>query len=223
MANKRRKSFNPQSFLTEIGEGRTIDKYRKGQVVFSQGDRAGEVFYIIKGRVKVTVVSERGKERIIAINEANDLFGHRCLIGQSQRIATVTAMTECAIMRIQKAAIIRAIHQDPTFAEIFITHLVERFIRIEADLVDQLFNSSEKRLARLLLLLADCEQEGPPEPVPVRISQEVLAEKIGTTRARVSTFMSKFKKLGLIDCKGGVHVHSSLLNLFLHDQPQIKI
>ena len=222
MAVKRRASFDPKSFLAKVGEGRSIDRYRKGQIVFSQGDPADAVFYIQKGKVKVTVVSEQGKEAVVAILGANEFFGEGCLAGQAQRIATVTTMTDSVIMRLEKAAIVDVIHREPAFSEMFIAHLLGRTIRVEADLVDQLFNSSEKRLARLLLLLANFGKEGKPEPIIAKISQETLAEMIGTTRSRVSFFMNKFRKLGLIDYNGGIHVHSSLLNVVLHEQPQIK-
>ena len=179
-------------------------------------------FYIQKGKAKLTVVSEQGKEAVIAILGADDFFGEGCLAGQAQRIATVTAMTDAVIARLEKSAIIKVIHEEPAFSELFIAHLLGRSIRVEADLVDQLFNSSEKRLARLLLLLANFGKEGTPEPVIAKISQETLAEMIGTTRSRVSFFMNKFRKLGFIEYNGGIEVHSSLLNVVLHDQPQIK-
>ena len=199
MAPKRQRAFDPKSFLAMVGEGRSLATYRKGKIVFSQGDPADEVFYIQKGKVKVTVLSE-------------------------QRIATVTAMTDSVIMRLEKAAIARVIQQEPAFSEMFIAHLLGRTIRVEADLVEQLFNSSEKRLARMLLLLANFGKDGKPEPIIAKISQETLAEMIGTTRSRVSHFMNKFRKLGLIDYdyNGGIHVHSSLLNVVLHEQPQIR-
>jgi CRP/FNR family transcriptional regulator, cyclic AMP receptor protein len=222
MATKRRRSFDTKSFLARVGNGRSLSKYRKGQVVFSQGDRGDAVFYIQKGRAKLTVVSEQGKEAVIAILGADDFFGEGCLAGQAQRIATVTTMTDAIIARLEKSAIIKVIHEEPAFSELFIAHLLGRSIRIEADLVDQLFNSSEKRLARLLLLLANFGKEGAPEPVIAKISQETLAEMIGTTRSRVSFFMNKFRKLGFIDYNGGIEVHSSLLNVVLHDQPPIK-
>ena len=222
MAVKRRPSFNPKSFLAKVGEGRSIGKYGKDQIVFSQGDPADAVFYIQKGKVKVTVVSEQGKEAVVAILGPNEFFGEGCLAGQAQRIATVTTMTDSVIVRLEKAAIVGVIHQEPAFSEMFIAHLLGRTIRVEADLVDQLFNSSEKRLARLLLLLANFGKEGKPEPIIAKISQETLAEMIGTTRSRVSFFMNKFRKLGFIDYNGGIEVHSSLLNVVLHDQPQIK-
>ena len=221
MAIKRRPSFDPKSFLAKVGEGRTIGKYRKGQIVFSQGDPADAVFYIQKGKAKVTVVSEQGKEAVVAILGADEFFGEGCLAGRVLRIATVTTMTESVIMRLEKAAVVGVIHQEPAFSEMFIAHLLDRTIRVEADLVDQLFNSSEKRLARMLLLLANFGKEGKPEPVIAKISQETLAEMIGTTRSRVSSFMNKFRKLGFIDYNGSIEVHSSLLNVVLHDQPQI--
>ena len=222
MATKRRPSFDPKLFLAKIGDGRAIGKYRKNQTVFSQGDAADAVFYVQKGKVKLTVVSEQGKEAVIAVLGTDEFFGEGCLAGQALRIATVTAMTEAVIARLEKAAIIRVIHEEPAFAEKFLAHLLGRSIRVEADLVDQLFNSSEKRLARMLLLLANFGKEGTPEPVIPKISQETLAEMIGTTRSRVSFFMNKFRKLGFIDYNGGIEVHSSLLNVVLHDQSRGK-
>jgi CRP-like cAMP-binding protein len=223
VAIKRRVSFNPKSFLAKVGEGRSIGEYREDQIIFSQGDPADAVFYIQKGKVKVTVVSEQGKEAVVAILETNDFFGEGCLAGQALRIATVATMTESVIVRLEKAAIVRVIHQEPAFSEMFIAHLLGRTIRVEADLVDQLFNSSEKRLARLLLLLANFGKEGRPEPIIAKISQETLAEMIGTTRSRVSFFMNRFRKLGFIHYNGGIEVHTSLLNLVLHEEPHIEI
>lgn len=226
MATKRQPPFDPQSFLAKVGEGRSIARYSKDQVIISQGDPANAVFYIQKGKVKVTVVSGQGKEAVVAILDANEFFGEACLAGQSQRIVTVTAMVDSVIMRLDKAAVVRVIHNEPAFSEMFIAHLLGRTIRVEADLVDQLFNSSEKRLARLLLLLANFGKEGKPEPIIAKISQETLAEMIGTTRSRVSFFMNKFRKLGLINyngSEGGIEVHSSLLNLVLHEQPEINV
>jgi CRP/FNR family cyclic AMP-dependent transcriptional regulator len=215
-------AFDPESFLAKVGEGRSISKYRKNQIVFTQGEPADAVFYIQKGKVKVTVVSERGKEAVVAILGVDDFVGEGCLAGQPRRIATVATMTESVIIRLEKAAIIDMIHDEPPFSEMFIAHLLNRAIRVEADLLDQLFNSSEKRLARLLLLLANFGKEGKPERVIAKISQETLAEMIGTTRSRVSHFMNKFRKLGFIDYNGSIEVHSSLLNVILHDQPQAK-
>ena len=226
MATKQRRLFDTKSFLAKVGDGHGVGKYRKEQIIFSQGDPADAVFYVQKGKVKLTVVSEQGKEAVIAILGTDDFFGEACLAGQAQRIATVTAMTDSVIARLEKAAIVRVIHQEPAFSEMFIAHLLGRAIRVEADLVDQLFNSSEKRLARLLLLLANFGKESKPEPIIAKISQETLAEMIGTTRSRVSFFMNKFRKLGFIGYNGGIEhgieVHSSLLNVVLHDQPQIK-
>ena len=222
MAGKRRSSFDPKSFLAKVGDGRSIGNYRKDQIVFSQGDAADAVFYIQKGKAKVTVVSEQGKEAVVAVLGEDEFFGEGCLAGQLQRIANVASMTDSVIMRLEKAAVVRVIHQEPAFSEMFIAHLLGRTIRVEADLVDQLFNSSEKRLARMLLLLANFGKEGTPAPMIAKISQETLAEMFGTTRSRVSFFMNKFRKLGFIDYNGGIEVHSSLLNLVLHEQPEIK-
>ena len=218
MAKKRRPTFDPKSFLAEVGEGRTVSQYRKDQIVFSQGDPADAVFYIQKGRVKVTVVSDQGKEAVVAILGAGEFCGEGCLAGQARRIATVRAMAECTIMRLQKTSIVRVLHDEPAFSEMFMSHLLARTIRVEEDLVDQLFNSSEKHLARLLLLLANFGKEGRPEPLIAKISQETLAEMIGTTRSRVSFFMNKFRRMGFLDYNGeGLEVHSSLLNVILHD------
>jgi CRP-like cAMP-binding protein len=222
MGTGRRPPFDPKSFLAKVGEGRTIGKYRKDQIVFAQGDPADSVFYVQKGKVKVSVLSEQGKEAVVAMLGTGDFLGEGCLAGQPRRMATVATMTECAIVRVEKAAIVRVIHDEPAFSEMFIAHLLARTVRVEEDLVDQLFNSSEKRLARLLLLLANFGKEGRPEPVIAKISQETLAEMIGTTRSRVSFFMNKFRKLGFIEYNGGIEVHSSLLNVILHDQPQIR-
>jgi len=209
--------FDPRVFLAKVGDGKAKAEFRKRQSIFSQGDPADAVFYIQRGKVKLTVFSEKGKEAVLAILGSGDFFGEGCLAGQPLRMATAAAVTECSIMRLEKSAIIRVIHDEPVFSELFIAYLLARNIRIEEDLVDQLFNSSEKRLARLLLLLANFGKEGRPEPIIPRISQEVLAEMIGTTRSRVSFFMTKFRKLGFIDYNGGLKVHSSLLNLVLHD------
>ena len=223
MTTKSRPSFDPKSFLAMVGEGRSIGEYRKDAIVFSQGDPADAVFYIQSGKVKVTVVSEQGKEAVVAMLGTNDFFGEGCLAGQARRIATVATIMDSVIVRLEKAAIVRVIHREPAFSEMFIAHLLSRAIRVEADLVDQLFNSSEKRLARLLLLLANFGKEEKPEPILANISQETLAEMIGTTRSRVSSFMNKFRKLGFIDYNGSIEVHSSLLNVVLHDEPHIEI
>ena len=216
-------AFNPRSFLATVGPGRSIGRYRNEEIVFSQGEPADAVFYVQRGKVKVAVVSEQGKEAVVAIIGTNNFFGEGCLAGQAQRIATVAAVEESVIVRLEKAAIVRVIHEQPAFSKMFITHLLDRTIRIEADLVDQLFNSSEKRLARLLLLLANFGKEGKPKSKIDKISQQTLAEMIGTTRSRVSFFMNKFRKMGFIDYDGSIEVHSSLLNAVLHDQPHIEI
>ena len=222
MKRKGKVLFDPKVFLSKVNGGRTISDYRKGQIVYRQGDPADSAFFIQSGKVKKTVVSEQGKEAVVALLGTGDFFGEGCLAGEALRLATVTAMTKCVIARISKADITRVI-QEPAFAELFISHLLARNSRVEEDLVDQLFNSSEKRLARTLLLLANFGKEGRPEQVLAKISQEILAEMIGTTRSRVSFFMNKFRELGFVDYNGGqIEVHSSLLNVVLHDQPQIK-
>jgi len=220
MAIKSGAAFDPKVFLGKVGTGRSIGEYRKDDVIFQQGDPADAVFYIQKGKVKLTVLSARGKEAVVAILAEDDFFGEGCLAGQQRRISTVIAMTDSAIVRLNKSAIVDIIHREPAFSEMFIAHLLSRTIRVEADLVDQLFNSSEKRLARLLLLLANFGKEGKPEPLIAKISQETLAEMIGTTRSRVSFFMNKFRKLGLIEYNGGITVHSALLNVVLSDEPE---
>jgi CRP/FNR family transcriptional regulator, cyclic AMP receptor protein len=222
MKRKEKLPFDPKSFLAKVGEGRSIGNYRKDQIIFSQGDPADAVFYIQKGKAKVTVVSEQGKEAVVAVLGADEFFGEGCLAGQPQRIANVATMAESVIVRLERAAVVRVIHEEPAFSQMFIAHLLGRTIRVEADLVDQLFNSSEKRLARMLLLLANFGKEGTPEPMIAKISQETLAAMIGTTRSRVSFFMNKFRKLGFIEYNGGIEVHSSLLNVVLHDTPRIK-
>jgi CRP/FNR family transcriptional regulator, cyclic AMP receptor protein len=215
----KKRPFDPKEFLATMEGGRTLSYYRKDEVVFSQGEPADSVFYIQKGKVKITVVSQQGKEAVVAVLGPDEFCGEGCLAGQPRRMATAAAMTECDIMRLQKADIIRVLHEEPAFSEMFVSHLLARTIRVEEDLVDQLFNSSEKRLARALLLLANFGKEGRPEPVIAKISQETLAEMIGTTRSRVSFFMNKFRKLGLIDYNGHLEIHSSLLNVVLHDEP----
>ena len=202
--------------------GRSVSNYRNHQTVFSQGDPADAVFYIQEGRAKVCVISERGKEAVVALHKEGDFFGEGCLSGQPRRLATVVAMTECVIMRIDKATMVRVLHDEPAFSEMFLAFLLARNARVEEDLVDQLFNSSEKRLARLLLIMANFGKEGKPEPVIAKISQETLAEMIGTTRSRVSHFMNKFRKLGFIEYNGKMKVHTSLLNMVLHENPEIK-
>jgi CRP/FNR family cyclic AMP-dependent transcriptional regulator len=219
---KRRRPFNVETFLATVDGGRTVSNYRKNQTVFSQGDPADSVFYIQEGKVKVCVVSERGKEAVVAMHGKKEFFGEGCLSGQLRRLATVAAMTECVIMRLDKAAIVRVLHDEPKFSEMFMAHLLARNARVEEDLVDQLFNSSEKRLARLLLLMANFGKEGRPEPVIAKISQETLAEMVGTTRSRVSLFMNKFRKLGFIEYNGHLEVHNSLLSMVLHETPEIS-
>jgi CRP/FNR family cyclic AMP-dependent transcriptional regulator len=212
--------FDPKIFLAKVGEGRTIADYQENQIVFSQGDPADAIFYIQNGKVKLTVVSQQGKEAVIAIVGAGDFFGEGCLAGQPLRMATATAMSACAIVRLEKRSTIRVLHDEPTFSELFLSYLLSRNTRLEEDLVDQLFNSSEKRLARVLLLMANFGKEGKPLSVIPQISQETLAEIVGTTRSRVSFFMNRFRKLGLINYNGGLdglEVHSSLLSIVLHD------
>ena len=214
-------TFDPKVFLGvgKTGEGRTTASYDKNQVVFAQGDLANAVFYVQKGRIKLTVVSHNGKEAVVAILGEGDFFGEGCLANQTLRMASATSMDDCCVMRLEKARVVRLLHDEPAFSEVFVAHLLSRSIRVEEDLVDQLFNSSEKRLARVLLLLANFGKEGQPEPVIAKISQETLAEIIGTTRSRVSFFMNKFRRLGFInyDHKDTLEVHSSLLNVVLHD------
>jgi len=217
MAIKDSAAFSLKQFLGKVGIGRSIANYRKNQVVFSQGDPADAVCYIQKGKLKLAVVSSHGREGVISILGAGDFFGEGCLVGQPLRMATAIAIAECSIMRLERAAMIDVLQREPKLSDRFLTHLLSRNIRLEEDLVDQLFNSSEKRLARLLLLLANFGKEGKPEPVLVKISQETLAGMVGTTRSRVSFFMNKFRKLGLIHYNGGLEVHSSLLNIILHD------
>jgi CRP-like cAMP-binding protein len=215
-------SFDPKTFLARADVGRSISQYRINQVIFSQGDPADSVFYIHNGKVKLTVISEQGKKAVIAILGTNQFFGEGCLAGQPLRMGAAIAMTECKITRLEKGAIIGVLHDQPAFSEMFVAHLLARAIRIEADLIDQLFNSSEKRLARALLLLAHFGKEGRPEPILANVSQATLAEMIGSTRPRVTHFMNKFRQLGFIEYNGALKVHSSLLSVILHDQPQIK-
>jgi len=214
--------FDPKVFLSKVNGGQATSVYRSGQTVYTQGERADSVFYIQSGNVKKTVVSEQGKEAVVAVLGTGAFFGEGCLSGQPRRLATVSAMEECVIVRITKAEITRVIHEEPAFAELFIAHLLARNERVEGDLIDQLFNSSEKRLARILLLLANFGKEGRPEPIAAKISQETLAEMIGTTRSRVSFFMNKFRELGFIDYNGHIEVHSSLLNVVLREKPEIN-
>jgi len=214
--------FDPKIFISKASGGQTVATYAVNQSIYQQGEPADWVFYIQAGKVKLTVTSEQGKDAIVAILKADDFFGEACANGETLRLTTATAIKECTITRITKAEIRKLIHDEPAFAEFFISHLLVRNSHIQADLVDQLFNSSEKRLARALLLLANFGEEGEPEPLLAKISQETLAEMIGTTRARVNFFMNKFRRLGLIDYNGRIKVHRSLLNMVLHERPEIE-
>ena len=211
------KAFDPKVFLTKTNGGRTTAEYGENCVVFAQGDPADEIFYIQKGKVKLSVLSRQGKEAVVAILGPGDFFGEGCLAGQPLRMATALALLKSTIMKIGKADVLRVLRDEPTFSELFVAHLLSRNIRIEEDLIDQLFNSSEKRLARVLLLLANFGNENAPQPVIPKISQETLAGIVGTTRSRVSFFMNRFRKLGLIEYNGELKIHSSLLNVVLHD------
>jgi CRP-like cAMP-binding protein len=215
-------TFDAADFLASVGPGRTLEKYRRNQPLFAQGAEADAVFYIQKGKVKVTVVSEHGKEAVVAILGKDEFCGEGCLAGQKLRMSTAAAMGDCEIMRIEKPSIMRTLHEEPAFSEVFLAHLLARTIRVEEDLVDQLFNSSEKRLARALLMLANFGKEGKPETIIAKVSQETLAEMIGTTRSRVSFFMNRFRKLGFIRYNGTIEVHSSLLSVVLNDQREVK-
>jgi CRP/FNR family transcriptional regulator, cyclic AMP receptor protein len=212
--------FDPAQFLDTAARGRSIAKHRKSEIIFSQGDEANAVFYIKKGKVKVTVVSKQGKEAVVAILGIDEFVGEGCLIRQPKRLATASAMSECVTMRVDKREIQRLLRDEPTFSQMFVSHVLARTARVEEDLVDQLFNSTEKRLARLLLLLANFGKEGRPEPLMAKITQETLAEMIGTTRSRVSHFMNKFREAGFIDYNGHLEVHSSLLSVVLAEQPR---
>jgi len=218
----RKASFDPKKFLAKVGEGKTISDFQRAEVVFSQGDAADAVFYIQKGRIKLTVISEQGKEAVVGILGPGQFFGEGCLNGHSVRVTTGTAVVASRITRIAKASMIATMHDEPDFSELFMAYLLTRNSRIEEDLIDQLFNSSEKRLARLLLLLANFGKDGRPEPIVGTFSQETLAEMIGTTRSRVSFFMNKFRKLGYIEYNGTLEIHNSLLNVVLYDKPEIK-
>jgi CRP/FNR family cyclic AMP-dependent transcriptional regulator len=217
MARKARTTFDPKTFLATVNHGRTASAYPKEAVIFRQAGPADAVFYIRKGRVKIAVASKQGKEAVVAMLGPGEFFGEGCLIGQPLRLSTARAMVDSEVMRVTKAEMIRVLRDEPEFAELFISHLLIRNSRIEEDLVDQLFNSSEKRLARTLLLLANFGRAGEPQPITTRISQETLAEIIGTTRPRVNAFMNKFRKLGFIEYNGSLKVHSSLLSVVLHD------
>ena len=218
---KNGRSFDPGIFLRTEGVGRALTRYKKSQLVFSQGGASDTAFYIIKGKVKIVVLSEQGKEAVIAILGPGEFFGEGCLTGQVRRLSTASAMAECEIMKISKSAMLTALREEPKLSEMFVAYVLERTIRVEADLIDQLFNSSEKRLARALLLLANFGNDSKPKKVIAKVSQETLAEMVGTTRSRVSHFMNKFRKMGFIDYNGHLEIHSSLLNVVLHDQPHI--
>jgi CRP/FNR family transcriptional regulator, cyclic AMP receptor protein len=222
LAKSARNEFDPQAFLAKVGDGKTVLTFHKNETVFSLGEAADKVFYIQKGRVKVVVLSEQGKEAVVGIFEPGQFFGEGCLNGHPLRISTTTALEDCVITAITKTAMLAVLHSEPKFSELFMSYLLSRNSRIEEDLVDQLFNSSEKRLARLLLLLANFGKDGSPQPIKVHVSQETLAEMIGTTRSRVSFFMNKFRKLGFISYNGKIEVHNSLLNAVLHDTPQMR-
>ena len=217
-----KKAFDPRVFLANLGPGKTSLKFRGGQTVYAQGDVADSVFYIQEGKVKLTVVSREGKEAVVAILHAGQFFGEGCLNGQTLRIATTQTMEDSHIVAITKRAMTATLEKEPKFSELFMAYLLTRNNRIEEDLIDQLFNSSERRLARLLLLLANYGREGNPQPIDTKISQETLADMIGTTRSRVSFFMNKFRKLGFISYNGKIEVHHSLLHAVLHEKPQVK-
>ena len=217
MAKKAKSKFDSKVFLATVDGGRTASSYRKDAVIFSQGDPADAVFYIQKGKIKVAVTSEQGKEAVVGLLGAGAFFGEGCLIGQPLRLAKATAIVESNVLRVEKAEMIRVLHAEPAFAEVFTAHLLTRNSRVEEDLVDQLFNSSEKRLARTLLLLANYGKEGELEHVTTKISQETLAEIVGTTRSRVNQFMNKFRKLGFIHYNGDLKIHNSLLSVLLRD------
>jgi CRP/FNR family cyclic AMP-dependent transcriptional regulator len=219
MKRKPAGGFDAKAFLTKASTGRSVSAYRKKQVVFAQGDPADAVFYLERGQIKLTVVSEQGKSAIVAMLGSGDFFGEGCLAGQAVRMATASAVTDVLVVRVDRRAMIDLLRERSVFSERFMAHLLARNARIEEDLVDQLFNSSEKRLARVLLLLARFGKEGATEPIVPKISQEVLAEMVGTTRPRINEFMNKFRKLGFIEYNGGLHIHSSLLNVLLHDKP----
>jgi len=222
MGKPANEEFDAKVFLGKVGTGKTILEFQKNQNVFEQGDIADTVFYIQKGKVKLTVLSEQGKEAVVAILEPGQFFGEGCMNGHARRIATTTAMEDCLITAITKTAMIAALHDEPKFSELFMAYLLTRNSRIEEDLIDQLFNSSERRLARLLLLLANFGKEGSSQPISPNVSQETLAEMIGTTRSRVSYFMNKFRKLGLISYNGNIEVNNSLLSAVLHEKPLLK-
>jgi CRP-like cAMP-binding protein len=222
MSGNGKPSFDPKLFLSKVDGGRIIAQYAKGEAIYRQGDDANSVWYLQQGKAKVIVASEQGKEAIVAFITDGDFFGEGCLSGQPLRLATVVPLTQCVTTCIPKKEALRVLHEEPAFAELFIAHLLARNSRVEEDLVDQLFNSSEKRLARALLLLANFGKEGVPEPILPQISQETLAGIVGTTRSRVSQFMNKFRRHGLISYNGNIEVHRALLNVVLHEKPELN-
>ena len=217
MAKKTKPAFDPKIFLATVSRGRTVSEYRKDAVIFRQGGASDAVFYILKGKIKITVESKQGKEAVVGILGPGEFLGEGCLIGQSLRLATAKTMSESEVMRVGKVEMMRVLHDEPTFGEVFMTYLLTHNSRIEEDLVDQLFNSSEKRLARTLLLLANFGKDGTPQPITAPVTQETLANIIGTTRSRVSLFMNKFRKLGFISYNGHLQVHSSLVSVVLRE------
>ena len=217
-----KRQFDSMAFLAKVGTGKAIQKYRKGRIIYTQGQEADQIFYIQSGKVKVTVVSEQGKEAVVGILDAGQFFGEGCLHGQTLRVGTARSMQECVITSITRKAMLATLRNEPRFAELFMTYLVTRSNRSEEDLIDQLFNSSEKRLARLLLLLANFGTDGTPTPIDASINQATLAEMIGTTRPRVSFFLNKFRKLGLISYNGNIEVHRALLNAVLYERPELE-
>src|SRR4029079_19074369 len=217
-----KRQFDPLAFLAKVGTGKTVHKYRKNRIIYAQGDEADRIFYIQSGKVKVTVVSEQGKEAVVGLLEAGQFFGEGCLHGQAFRVGTARAMEECLVTSITRRAMLATLRKEPKFSELFVTYLVTRSNRIEEDLIDQLFNSSEKRLARLLLLLANFGKNEKPTPIDASIDQATLAEMIGTTRSRASFFLNKFRKLGFISYNGKIEVHRSLLNAVLYEKPQLE-
>ena len=224
MPDKRTASFDTRTFLAKLQNGKSVQHCGDRQVIFSQGDPADAVFYIQTGKVKMTVLSKQGKEAVLAITDSGQFLGEGCLVaGHPLRMASATSVGQSTVLRFQKRTVVRLLHGDARFADLFMSYVVARTVRVEEDLVDQLFNSSEKRLARALLLLANFGKEGRQESVIARVSQETLADMVGTTRSRVSHFMNKFRQLGYINYNGDLEVHSSLLDAVLHEKPQIKV
>jgi CRP/FNR family transcriptional regulator, cyclic AMP receptor protein len=219
VAKKSKSQFDPRAFLAKGDGGVTVSIYRRGQIVFTQGDPADCLFFIQEGKVKVTVVSHQGKEAVIAFLEAGDFIGEGCLTGRPRRVSTARALTDSTLTRLDKSTMVRMLRDEPNLSELFMAHLLSRTLRVEEDLVDQLFNSSEKRLARALLLLANFGKDGTHETVIAKVSQETLADMVGTTRSRVSHFMNKFRQLGYIHYNGDLEVHTSLLDAVLHEKP----